>query len=118
MVAYALPIVDNDIPSTYREVVCSPESKQWKLVIDEEMLSLYKYGTWELVTLLKGKKVIRCKWVYAKKEGFSYENEIWYKTRLVAKGYAHNEGIDYNEVFSLVFKYSSIRNFASHGCAI
>ena len=66
----------------------------------------------------KGKKVIRCKCVYAKKERFSYENEIRYKTRLVAKGYAQNEGIDNNEVFSPVLKYSSIRNFASHGCVI
>ena len=29
--------------------------------------------------------------------------------RLFAKGYAHKEGIDYNEVFSLVVKHSSIR---------
>ena len=29
--------------------------------------------------------------------------------RLFAKGYAQKEGIDYNEVFSLVVKHSSIR---------
>ena len=28
MVAYAFPIVDNDAPSTYREVISSPESIQ------------------------------------------------------------------------------------------
>ena len=32
-----------------------------------------------------------------------------YKDRLVAKGYAQREGVDYNEVFSLVVKHSSIR---------
>jgi len=31
-----------------------------------------------------------------------------YKTRLVAKSYAQREGIDYNEVFYPVMKYSSI----------
>ncbi|KAH9742736.1 hypothetical protein KPL70_003051 [Citrus sinensis] len=86
MVAYALPIVDNDVHSTYREAISNPESIQWKKAINEEMQSLYKNETWELVTLPKEKKAIGCKW-----------------------GYAQKEGMDYNEVFSLVVKHSSIR---------
>ncbi|KAH9771354.1 Integrase catalytic domain-containing protein [Citrus sinensis] len=109
MVAYALPIVDDDVPSTYREAVSNPESIQWKKAMNEEMQSLHKNETWELVTLPKEKKAIGCKWVYTKKEGFPRKNEIRYKARLVAKGYAQKEGIDYNEVFSLVVKHSSIR---------
>ncbi|KAH9679095.1 hypothetical protein KPL71_025975 [Citrus sinensis] len=109
MVAYALPIVDDDVPSTYREAVSNPESIQWKKTMNEEMQSLHKNETWELVTLPKEKKAIGCKWVYAKKEGFPHKNEIRYKARLVAKGYAQKEGIDYNEVFSPVVKHSFIR---------
>ena len=109
IVAYALPITDDDVPSTYTEVISNPDGVKWKQAMNEEMQSLHKNKTWELVTLPKGKKAIGCKWVYAKKEGFPGKNEIRYKARLVAKGYAQKEGIDYNEVFSPVVKHSSIR---------
>ena len=33
----ALPVVDDDVPSTYRETVSNIESVQWKLVINEEI---------------------------------------------------------------------------------
>ena len=108
-VAYALPVVDDDIPVTYREAVQSSESDEWKSAMDDEMQSLRKNNTWELVQLPKGKKTIGCKWIYAKKEGFPSKKDVRYKARLVAKGYAQKEGIDYNEVFSPVVKHSSIR---------
>ena len=57
----------------------------------------------------KRKKTIGCKWVFTKKQGSHKGDIIRYKIRLVAKGYAQREGIDYNEVFSLVIKHSSIR---------
>ena len=74
----------------------------------EEMESLLKNDTLELVELPKGRKAIGCKWVYTKKEGIE-GTPLRFKARLVAKGYAHEEGIDYNEVFSPVVKHSSIR---------
>ena len=46
MVAYALSVVDDNVPSTYREAVSSPESIQYKLTIDGEIQSLRKNGTW------------------------------------------------------------------------
>ena len=64
--------------------------------MNEEMQSLNKNRSWELVTLPKEKKAIQCKWVYAKKEGFPHKNEIQYKGRFIVKGYAQKEGIDYN----------------------
>lgn len=109
MVAYALPVIDDGIPYTYKEAVQSVESAKWKEAMDEEMKSLHKNQTWDLVQLPKGKKTIGCKWVYAKKEGNPGKDNIRFKARLVAKGYAQKEGIDYNEVFSPVVKHSSIR---------
>jgi hypothetical protein len=109
MVAYALPMFEDDIPSTYKEVVRTSESNEWKKAMDDEMQSLHKNQTWDLVQLPKGKKEIGCKWVYTKKEGPTGKDSVRFKARLVAKGYAQTEGIDYNEVFSLVVKHSSIR---------
>ncbi|KAH9648687.1 hypothetical protein KPL70_025692 [Citrus sinensis] len=67
VVAYVLPVIDDDIPNTFGEVLRSSESDQWKLPMEEEMKSLYQNQTWELVKLPKGKRVIGNKWVYTKK---------------------------------------------------
>ncbi|KAG8499730.1 hypothetical protein CXB51_006318 [Gossypium anomalum] len=62
MVAYALLIADDDVPSTYTEARSNPDDVKWKQAMNEEMQSLHKNRTWELVTLPKGKKAIGCKW--------------------------------------------------------
>ena len=58
--------------------------------------------------LPNGKRAIGDKWVYTKKQGSSNQSTPWYKVRLVAKCFTQKEGIDYNEVFSPVVKYTSI----------
>ncbi|KAG8480687.1 hypothetical protein CXB51_025275 [Gossypium anomalum] len=63
MVVYALPIADDDILSTYTKVRSNPDGVKWNQAMNEEMQSLHKNRTWELVTLPKGKKAIGCKWI-------------------------------------------------------
>ncbi|KAH9717295.1 hypothetical protein KPL71_021764 [Citrus sinensis] len=109
VVAYELPVIDDDIPNTFGEALRSIESDQWKLAMEEEMKSLHQNQTWELVKLSKGKKAISNKWVYTKKQRSLNQSTHRYKARLVAKGFAQKEGIDYNEVFSPVVKHTSIR---------
>ena len=76
--------------------------------MEEELNSLLENKTWELINLPKGRKALQNKWVYRiKHEGD--ENKERYKARLLVKGFAQKEGIDFTEIFSPVFKMSSIR---------
>ncbi|KAH9803321.1 hypothetical protein KPL71_001718 [Citrus sinensis] len=58
VVAYALPVIDDDIPNTFGEALRNGESDQWKLAMEEEMKSLHQNKTWELVKLPNGKRAI------------------------------------------------------------
>jgi hypothetical protein len=63
------------------------------------------------VRLPKHKKVVRCKWIFKRKEGLSPKEPARFKARLVAKGFSQILGIYYNDVFSPVVKHSFIRAF-------
>ncbi|GJV41581.1 putative ribonuclease H-like domain-containing protein [Tanacetum coccineum] len=60
-----------------------------------------------------GKRAIGTKWVYRNKKderGIIIRN----KARLVAQGYTHEEGIDYDEVFDPVARIEAIRLFLAY----
>ena len=74
----------------------------------EEMDSLAKNKTWDLVKLSESRKVVGYKWVYKLKKGVD-DTIPKYKVRLVAKGFSQKGGIDFHEIFSLVVKLVSFR---------
>jgi hypothetical protein len=113
--AYAL-LTDVDEPRTVKEAINMPDSNSWLLAMKDEMKSLEKNETWDLVPLPQGRKPVGCKWVFKKK--YRPDGSIdKYKARLVAKGYSQKEGIDYGEIFSPVAKLTSIRFLLSLAAA-
>jgi hypothetical protein len=63
------------------------------------------------VRLAKDKKIVRCKWIFKRKEGSSPNETAQFKARLVVKGFSQIPRIGYNDVFSLVVKHNSICTF-------
>ena len=79
-------------PSSFEEVVTCNENEKWIQAMDEEMDSLMKNKTWELIDKPKQQKLVGCKWVYKKKEEISGIESAQFKVRLVAKSFTQRDG--------------------------
>jgi hypothetical protein len=108
MVSYALVISSGD-PTTFQEAVNSQEKSRWMSAMAEEIESLHKNQTCDLVELLEKKRKIGCKWVFKKKEEVSEKGGEKFKARLVTKCYSQQKGVDYEEIFSPMVRHTSIK---------
>ena len=95
-----------EVPNSYREAMSSPD--KWLAASTEEFEGLVEMGTWKLVDRLNDHKTIKCRWTYMMK------SDGCYKAQLVAKGYTQVQGINYEETFSPVARYESIRYPLAH----
>ncbi|MCO5549929.1 hypothetical protein L7F22_003406 [Adiantum nelumboides] len=102
-------LCDADEPDSFEQAL---ECVQWKDVMQQEIDSIHKNHTWDLVDLPAGKKPIGTKWVFKvkRKQDGTVDR---YKARLVAKGYAQKKGIDYDETFAPTSRASTVRSLVA-----
>ena len=110
-----LLMVINEEPWNYTE---AKKLKVWVDACKDEIFSIEKNNTWDLVELPSGVEPIGLKWVFKIKRNTDGSINK-FKARLVAKGYVQRHGIDYDEVFAPVAKVETIHLIialaASHG---
>jgi hypothetical protein len=97
-------LIEKD-PSCFEEVI---QKKEWANAMTEEYQSIIKKDVWEIVPRPKRKDVVSSKWLYKTKHVVDGSIEK-HKARFVTRGFSQKEGIDYEETFSLVARYTSIR---------
>ena len=89
----------------YKDILCFPgkHQEEWRQACQEEISALKNRSVFQLVKLPKGKKAIRCRWV------FDIKSDGQKKACLIAKGFSQIEGVDYNKILSPIVRYESVR---------
>ncbi|KAE8184630.1 hypothetical protein CF336_g7723, partial [Tilletia laevis] len=95
-------------PNTLKDAMRRPDWAKWLEAMREEIDSHMEMGTWELAELPEGRDVVGSRWVFKLKLD-SAGNVARYKGRLVAQGFSQIPGVDYDETYSPVTRFISIR---------
>jgi hypothetical protein len=85
------------------------DQQVWREAMVEEYDSIVRNDIWEAVPGPVGKSVVTSRWLYKTK--FVADGSIdKHKAHFVARGFSQIEGVDYDETFAPVARYTSIRN--------
>ncbi|GJQ94553.1 retrovirus-related pol polyprotein from transposon TNT 1-94 [Tanacetum coccineum] len=109
MCMFALTVSTTE-PKNIKEAMAD---SAWIEAMQEELHQFDRLQVWELVDKPFGKNVIKLKWLWINKKDED-QTIIRNKTRLVAKGYAQEEGINFKESFALVAPLEAVRIFVAY----
>ena len=91
------------------------KSEDWLKVMNKELDQIEKNHTWEHVPRPQDKNVVGTKWILKKK--LNKNGQIIKNTaKLVCKGYAQVQGIDFEKNFSPVARLEAIKMFFAFAC--
>ena len=99
------PQTENIRNWSYKDITCLPQTEQklWRLACQEELDVLHKHKVFELVDHPRDQKVIKNRWV------FNVKLDGRKKAHLVVKGFSQVEGLDFDQVFSPVVHFKTVR---------
>lgn len=98
-------MTDDDEPKSLQDAL---KDENWMGAMRSEMNSHAQNVTWELVPRPINKNIVGNRWVFKVKRD-PVGTISRHKARLVAQGYSQVHGIDYEEIFSPVAKFATIR---------
>ena len=101
-------------PSSVAEAKSASDAPEWEKAMEKEMNSLISNDVWELVECPPDRRIVGSKWIFKRKidEDGAIER---YKARVVAQGCSQRFGVDYEETFSPVVRFESIRSVIALG---
>ncbi|CAL9245770.1 unnamed protein product [Arabidopsis halleri] len=103
----AVTLANSDLEP--RTVTQALKDERWRNSMSDEFNAQVENHTWDLIPPPPASvNIIGCKWIFRTK--FNSDGSInRFKSRLVAKGYTQQQGLDYSETFSPVIKSTTIR---------
>ena len=91
------------------------EDEYWIMSMQAELNQFERNQVWELVPKPNGATIIGTRWVFRNKENEDGK-VVTNKSRIVAKGYFQEAGIDFEESFAPVARFEAIRIMCAYAC--
>jgi len=107
LVSKAVPIREEKEPKewTYKDMIGLPagQLEEWRAACQREIETLTKCHVFDMVVRPKGCRVIKNRWVFdVKPDGRK-------RACLIAKGFSQVEGKDFDQIFSPVIRFKTVR---------